>query len=702
MICKECGAYNPDHASYCKVCAANLKENSQNKSTASEPEERYPSMDDSRPARGFVRPPVWSASQNNNSKRSTPVEVKDEEAAIDEVVDDVVDDAADEVSDSAEPIEEVKVKPQPPVVPKKPVILEDDEDDGDEEDDDDESILFAPASQTKSVNEPEPATTKWSPKEVRRQQRNHVDEYRKIADKESESEEDDEQDDYEDYDDYDEYEYVPTPPKHGARKSKKKGGSKLFWILLSALLLVVLVAAAFCIYLAASGQAEKIPLIGQSCAGTADGGNTPTDSTDPNTSISPDDSAEPTVAPETQADNSNIVLTEISNDDGTECISFTVILQPGDTLTLTFSNQEPQVISNTDAAPRSLNLVIPKSCYYPNTPLDSETYTVVPEGIIVSSSNVETVLDIPSFDLTFPALSLSLTTPTEVPAEGIMASEGNIIHIEGSAGEHTVTLYVNDVQQTVYEGGMFSLDYQLSSETEAETVVIRAEQNNYVTAETEFVVTPYVFVPDPMVLTVVQGVEALRATGTNKVTVTGTTVPGATLAAVTDNTDAANCGSVSVDASGNFTFDVTFNNDYYGFVNVTINAVKEGHEDGTATCVVTRMFDERSDFINYGEEYLEIPKPDTMATLLENADKTDWAIRLIGTVAEIIEQDGYTIARITVTSEGTEYSVYVMNQSLKWKPADNVGNRYKLYCSPNGLFGDTTDLYVVAWFALAD
>ena len=25
MICKECGAYNPDHATYCKVCAANLK-----------------------------------------------------------------------------------------------------------------------------------------------------------------------------------------------------------------------------------------------------------------------------------------------------------------------------------------------------------------------------------------------------------------------------------------------------------------------------------------------------------------------------------------------------------------------------------------------------------------------------------------------------------------------------------------------------
>ena len=26
MICKKCGAYNPDHATFCKVCAANLRE----------------------------------------------------------------------------------------------------------------------------------------------------------------------------------------------------------------------------------------------------------------------------------------------------------------------------------------------------------------------------------------------------------------------------------------------------------------------------------------------------------------------------------------------------------------------------------------------------------------------------------------------------------------------------------------------------
>ena len=50
MICKECGAYNPDHATYCKVCAANLK---------GEPEIETPEapvVEDPQPTKRFSRP----------------------------------------------------------------------------------------------------------------------------------------------------------------------------------------------------------------------------------------------------------------------------------------------------------------------------------------------------------------------------------------------------------------------------------------------------------------------------------------------------------------------------------------------------------------------------------------------------------------------------------------------------------------------
>ena len=48
MICKECGAYNPDHATYCKVCAANLKDNSDAGNDNS--------SNDTRATRTFIRP----------------------------------------------------------------------------------------------------------------------------------------------------------------------------------------------------------------------------------------------------------------------------------------------------------------------------------------------------------------------------------------------------------------------------------------------------------------------------------------------------------------------------------------------------------------------------------------------------------------------------------------------------------------------
>ncbi len=48
MICKECGAYNPDHATFCKVCAASLKPDAAPK--ASE-EEQQPTKRFSRPLR---------------------------------------------------------------------------------------------------------------------------------------------------------------------------------------------------------------------------------------------------------------------------------------------------------------------------------------------------------------------------------------------------------------------------------------------------------------------------------------------------------------------------------------------------------------------------------------------------------------------------------------------------------------------------
>ena len=77
MICKECGAYNPDHATYCKVCAANLKEDA---APANGKE------GDSRATRTFVRPswtvPTYKKAQEIEDPELDPEEPEEETLSL--------------------------------------------------------------------------------------------------------------------------------------------------------------------------------------------------------------------------------------------------------------------------------------------------------------------------------------------------------------------------------------------------------------------------------------------------------------------------------------------------------------------------------------------------------------------------------------------------------------------------------------------
>ena len=51
MVCKECGAYNADHLTHCRVCAAKLKD--------TEPDTAQTAQEPGRPARRFAQAPAW-------------------------------------------------------------------------------------------------------------------------------------------------------------------------------------------------------------------------------------------------------------------------------------------------------------------------------------------------------------------------------------------------------------------------------------------------------------------------------------------------------------------------------------------------------------------------------------------------------------------------------------------------------------------
>ena len=119
MICKKCGAYNPDHATFCKVCAANLKEQPDvDEAKVSDAEEVV--EEELRPRRGNVKAPDFSAARRAGTfKAAQKVEEPEEEDVDEEDLD-----------------EEEEVKPakkssfaRPAAPAKKRRVVDEDEDD---------------------------------------------------------------------------------------------------------------------------------------------------------------------------------------------------------------------------------------------------------------------------------------------------------------------------------------------------------------------------------------------------------------------------------------------------------------------------------------------------------------------------------------------------------------------------------------------
>ena len=129
MICKKCGAYNPDHATFCKVCAANLREQPEVDAEAEATDVEETVEENFRPKRGNVQAPDFSARRAGAFKAAErkPVPVKEEE---DE--DDVAEEEEQEVKES---------KKSPfarPSAPVKKRLIVDEEDEGEDEDEDED------------------------------------------------------------------------------------------------------------------------------------------------------------------------------------------------------------------------------------------------------------------------------------------------------------------------------------------------------------------------------------------------------------------------------------------------------------------------------------------------------------------------------------------------------------------------------------
>ena len=689
MMCKKCGAYNPDHATFCKVCAANLKGQTDADEAVEAPDAEEGAEKELRPKRGNVKAPDFSAARRSAGYKAAPkAEEPDEEDDTEEDVEeeDVVKPAKKPLFSHAAPTK------------KRRIVDEEDEDEDDDEEDDE---YDEDDSDVKKL-ESEPKTTRFARSSGKK---NRVVE-------EDDDEDDDEYDDdgYDDEDDdYEEYE--PTPPRRKKAKGSRRSGDinivTLLIVCLLAIILIIVGIVAFCNIKGGDTKAKLPGFLQFNCAGkkAATQTNIPTQQTAVPGS---EQTANATDAPVTglPVDYSVTQLEEIIDPEGVPCITISMTARPGDTVTIVLPNQDDFVQPNNEATDQPYLLTIPKSCFFPNKPLTESVYTVTPEIRVTHADGTQESLHVDSFDITFPTIQLELSEPAlaEIPEEGIMAAEGNELVLKGKVDDHTVSVTVNGQSVAIYEGGTFEYTYSMTGD-EAETVEIEANKANCVSAACSFTVTPYVFIPEKMPLTVVSAVDKLRADKNNKVTVTGTTAPGATLTATpaAEFMSSVACGSPTVDAEGNYSFVVTFGKDYYGIATITIHAKKDGYEEGETSCVVSKMYADRTKAINgYNKtkSYHEVPTGYAFSKVMENPTDAGF-YRFVGKIIEVDPETG-VITFAAKTSSKETVNIYVLNAVVNWDATKNVGKSFKLYSTLNGLYTDGTSLYITAWFQMPD
>lgn len=211
--------------------------------------------------------------------------------------------------------------------------------------------------------------------------------------------------------------------------------------------------------------------------------------------------------------------------------------------------------------------------------------------------------------------------------------------------------------------------------------------------------------PYKTTLTVAGDIRTLRADKNNRVTVTGTTDPGATLIATpaAEYRSSMACGTLTVDSKGNFSFEVIFDNDFYGMASILLTAQVEDLEESEITCHVARMYSDRASAIkSYSKtkSYYEVGNTIGFSKIMENP--ADGGLyRFVGKVLEVDSETGIVTFAAKANSKEI-VNIFVSNASSNWLPDNHIGKAYKLYCTLNGLYTDGNSLYVTAWFVLND
>ncbi len=723
MVCKECGSYNAENLSVCKECGAKLREEDAGVNSA----ETTAAGEDGRPARDFVKPPVWPKSAYAGAPEK-PLSAAASDAPAPSSAfrptippraaasapaqtcphcgKPVLSDApfcaycGQRVTADAAPAS-APVSARPAAKPaQQPVraayaadIGEDDEFEDDEFEDDEDD--YKPAKAAKRSG--------------------------KLARRASEDLDEFDEDDGEAYDEEYDEEFDDMPQKRG------KGTTILFWGLIGLLLALIVV---FGLYIAKKNFDGDVGKMFASIGTIFNkGGSDDVNANDPSSTA------------DAGSQMYTATITE-STDPTTNEVSYLLdIAAPTGSVIRVITDATLTTDTATVASNDHIIINIPRDVFMPNAPVDSETLTLKPNIQAISPDGQTMQITIPEITVTVPSLSMTVTEPL---SDTVNATYDNSpIAIMGQVNDYDseIAVFVNDEQVYVDSTGFFTASYTpkatvaaattvpestpeaaettadgtetpdpaatdeadasaeepdadtVADETDTvpvatgstETIVIEARKNNYVTARKVITVEPYVMQTMSFVL---GNDQKGLSSAEGSVTITGTCTPGAQITATSSSTDVT-FGQPTVTETGTFTLIVSVAK--VGAFDVELVGKLEGYYDGTITAIVERPPSVSS------SSYRK-----AAADLSKNIDKikagttTSGDFVFTGRVTEIIASEPYTIFRVQI-SEGVE--VIVANRSEKSTiNASDVKEKKQIAGSLKGLYTDGTTPYIWGWF----
>ena len=731
MVCKECGSYNAENLSVCKVCGAKLRDDD----TIANSEDAVTTNEDGRPARDFVKPPAWPKSAFSGAAER-PASTGSSEAPLTSSAfrptippraaasaptptcphcgKPILSDApfcaycGQRVSGEAAPAAApVAARPAAKAAPAPQQAraaygandFDDDEDDyGDEEEED-----YKPAKASKR------------PAKLARRASNDVDE-------------DDEEEEY------DEEEYDDMPKKRG------KGTTILFWGLIVLLLALI---AVFGMYIAKKNFDGDVGAMFASIGTIFNKGK----SDDVN-------AADPSASSDPSSQRYTASISEYT-DPSTNEVSYDIdIAAPTGSAIRIITDATLKQDTATVAANDRIILRIAREVFMPNAPVDSETLTIQPNIQAISPDGQTMQITVPPITVTVPALSMTITQPA---ADTVNATFDNSpIAIMGQVNNYDseIAVFVNDEQVYVDSTGMFTASYTPKqtvaavvqpttapvastdpsvtpdpaaspsastspaastspdvstspaaegeeaegTTTEApageeptaptgstESITIEARKNNCVTARKVITVEPYVV--QTMSFTLNNDLKSLSSDA-GTVSLTGTCTPGAVVTATSTSPDVT-FGEAIVSETGTFTLPVTIAK--VGAYDVNIVGKMTGYYDGTAATIVERPPTVSSSAFKKAA-----------ADIAKNMDKikagttTSGDFVVTGRITEIISSDPYTIFRVKV-AEGVEVIVY--NRSAKSTiNTSDIKDKKQIAGTLKGLYSDGITPVLWGWF----